>query len=115
MVEPTPPEHVTYQWTYIQRIELDGFAGRTFITSYSRGTSRYCHYLCEVSVNQTLVGSARRIVEIQGKSWYMQLSMCLCIYDCVCVCVCVYVCMCVHVLGLVYIHRRASCSEFQSW
>ena len=95
MVEPAPPEPVTYQWIYIERIELDGFAGRTFITRYSSGTSHYCHYLCEVSVNQTLVGSARRIVEIQGKSWYMQLSTYVFMYIglCVCVCVCVYVCM----------------------
>ena len=73
MVEPAPPEPVTYQWIYIQRGSggLDGFAGKTFITSYERNTVRYCHYSCEVTVNQALVGSARRIVELQGTVMYV--------------------------------------------
>ena len=68
LVEPTPPEPVTYQWNTIEEY----YGGSTYdsqnlsIAYYNRNL-RYCWYLCRVFQNQTLIGSSDKFVEVQGE------------------------------------------------
>ena len=97
VVEPTPPEPVTYQWRYIEEAYSSSTTGQTFNrTYYYSYTNHYCYYFCEVSANQTLIGSAKRIIEVQGNQCYEEVCM-ISRYEPCRFCV----------------HRRASCSEFQ--
>ena len=68
LVEPPPPEPVTYQWSSRE----DYFGGYTYNsqsfnkTYYSRNL-RYCWYSCRVFQNQTIIGSSDKFVEVQGE------------------------------------------------
>ena len=68
-IEPTPPEPVTYQWRYVDHVYGGGSTTQQNISSdYHYVISlRYCYYYCEVLMNGTLVSSASRIIELQGK------------------------------------------------
>ena len=68
LVEPTPPEPVTYQWNTME----DYYGGSTyssqnFSRSYYYSSLRYCWYSCQVFQNQTLIGSSDKFVEVQGE------------------------------------------------
>ena len=68
LVEPTPPEPVTYWWNIME----DYYGGYTynsqsFNTSYYLYSLRYCWYSCQVFQNQTLIGSSDKFVEVQGE------------------------------------------------
>ena len=65
-IEPLPPAPVTYQWRYLE----DRFGGRStgqnITRTYYEMSLHYCYYYCEVLMNGSLVGSASRIIELQG-------------------------------------------------
>ena len=68
VVDPTPPEPVTYQWKTV-----DVFYGRTYTQQAFNVTYQYylpyCYYFCQVLINGTLIiGSASKLVELQGES-----------------------------------------------
>ena len=68
LVEPTPPEPVTYQWNTVG-IFCGGstFNSQNFSGYYYYYTLRYCWYSCRVFQNQTLLGSSDKFVEVQGE------------------------------------------------
>ena len=69
VVEPAPPDNVTYQWRTVEY----PYGGRTYTrqnfsrTYYNYDNLHYCWYFCDVLQNGTVIGSASRIVEVQGK------------------------------------------------
>ena len=68
VVEPAPPDHVTYQWRSVESI----YGGSTSTQQnwpryYHYDYLHYCWYFCDVLLNDTVLGSANRIVEVQGK------------------------------------------------
>ena len=68
-VDPTPPDPVTYQWRIVERSYEGSTSPQQNISTfyyYYDYTLRYCYYYCQASVNQTLLGSASRVVEVQG-------------------------------------------------
>ena len=68
LVEPTPPEPVTYQWSTVERFYRGStYNSQSFNTSYSFYSLRYCWYSCQVFQNQTLIGSSDKFVEVQGE------------------------------------------------
>ena len=69
-VEPTPPGNASYHWRNVVDVYGSFYDNRQNFTEYYAiydPPLRYCYYFCEVSVNGTLVGSARRIVQVQGE------------------------------------------------
>ena len=70
VVNPAPPNEVNYQWRMVERIGAgDNITQQSFNRSYDDYNLLHsCYYYCEVAVNQTVLGSASRIVEIQGKA-----------------------------------------------
>ena len=70
LVEPTPPENVTYRWGIVDD-QYGGYSRsqQNFSSSYSieYPPLPYCYYYCEVSVNDILVGSASKVVQRQGE------------------------------------------------
>ena len=68
VVEPTPPDNVTYQWRTVD-YPYGGstYTQQNFSRSYYYSNLRYCWYFCDVLLNGTVLGSANRIVEVQGK------------------------------------------------
>ena len=75
-VEPTPPGNVSYQWRNLDSVRVV-YSGnhQNFSRDYDIGDLPlfYSYYFCEVSVNETLVGFATRIVEVPmvslGSAW----------------------------------------------
>ena len=69
-VDPTPLGNVSYQWRNLDSNYV-GYSGnhQNFSRDYDIRDLLflYSYYFCEVSVNETLVGSATRIVEVQGE------------------------------------------------
>ena len=68
-IEPAPPEPVTYQWRYVEHSNGVQCTPQQIIrTIYRyRYSLHHCYYYCEVLMNGSLVGSASRIIEVQGK------------------------------------------------
>ena len=68
-IEPSPPEPVTYQWKYVDHVYGGGSTTQqNFSSSYHYvGSFHHCYYYCEVLMNGSLVGSASRIIEVEGK------------------------------------------------
>ena len=67
-IEPTPPEPVTYQWRYVEEAFSGGSAsGQNITRTHYDRSLHLCYYYCEVLINGTLVGTASRIIEVQGK------------------------------------------------
>ena len=69
-VEPTPFGTVRYNWRNVDDVYGYFYENRQNYThhyDYYNSPLRYCYYFCEVSVNGTLIGSARRIVHVQGE------------------------------------------------
>lgn len=67
VVEPGPPDAITYQWKTVDR--LDGqstYTTQNFSLSYNYNNLRFCWYFCEASANLTKLGYANRVIEIQG-------------------------------------------------
>ncbi len=68
LIEPTPPDPVTYRWRIVEYARIGHtHTQQNYSRSFYNRNLHYCYYLCEVSVNQTLLGSASRIVEVQGE------------------------------------------------
>ena len=73
LIEPTPPDLVTYQWRVLDNVGGGSTLGGQNISRYSSSSSyiypylHYCWYSCEVSYNQALLGSSRKIIEIHGE------------------------------------------------
>ena len=68
VVEPAPPDSVTYQWRTVEYVYGgSSFTQQNFRRTYYTQYLRYCWYFCEVVLNQTLVGSASRLVEVTGE------------------------------------------------
>ena len=73
VIDPTPPDPVTYQWRRLT--DLDVYGGNTYTqqsfntTYYSHEIYQlpYCYYSCEVLMNQTVIGSTRKIIQLQGE------------------------------------------------
>ena len=85
LIEPTPPDLVTYQWRVLDNAGGGSTSSSQNISRYYRFYSyylHYCWYSCEVSRNQTLLGSSRRVIEVHGElqiqlataSWFINLS-----------------------------------------
>jgi hypothetical protein len=67
LIEPTPPELVTYQWRAVEYLYgSSSYTQQNLNVSYWRYSFHYCYYYCEVSMNETLLDSVSRIVQIQG-------------------------------------------------
>ena len=68
LVEPTPPEPVTYQWNTMERFSGGStYNSQSFNRTYYSRNLRYCWYSCEVFQNLTLLGSSDKFVEVQGE------------------------------------------------
>ena len=69
-VEPTPSGTVRYHWRNVDNVYGSFYENQqnyTHYYDYYDPPLPYCYYFCEVSVNGTLIGSARRIVQVQGE------------------------------------------------
>ena len=69
LVEPTPPEPVTYQWNTVDPVCGEPtYNSQNFSIYYYYHRLRYCWYLCQVFQNQqTLIGFSDKFVEVQGE------------------------------------------------
>lgn len=67
MIEPMPPGPVTYQWRMVENPYGGSRTLQNFSRTFYEDDLHYCYYYCEVVLNGTLVGSASRIIEVQGK------------------------------------------------
>ena len=73
-IEPAPPEPVTYRWKAVGEYNPLDFGTRTSnqqnisaTYNYNLGTLHYCWYFCQVFMNQTLIGSSSKLIEVHGK------------------------------------------------
>ena len=73
VIDPMPPDPVTYQWRNMTRL----WGGNTYtqsfnVTYFSSDPYQFpsCYYSCEVPMNQTVIGSTSRLVQIQGELIY---------------------------------------------
>ena len=73
MVETAQSTPLTYQWRSVEHF-FGGlkYSGDSFNKSFNGyrilGTLRYCWFFCTVTLNQTLLGSADKLIEVHGKS-----------------------------------------------
>ena len=80
VVEPEPPEPVTYQWRSVEHIYGGAsYSQQSFSRSYSIYTLRYCWYSCEVAMNETKLGFASTMVEIHGELQKSKYSFSACV------------------------------------
>ncbi len=65
-VDPAPTQQLIHKWRTVDNI-YGGLAYtlQSFSTTFSRRTFRYCWYFCSAFDNQTILGSANKLVEIQ--------------------------------------------------
>ncbi len=66
-VDPAPTQQLIYKWRTVDK----SYGGSTytlpsFNATFSRRTLRYCWYFCSVLHNQTVLGSANKLVEVHG-------------------------------------------------
>ena len=68
-VEPAQALSVTYQWRIAERIYFYyNLSNESFNITYTHwNTLRYCRYICTVSLNGIVLGSADKLVEVHGK------------------------------------------------
>ena len=75
VVEPAPPDSVTYHWRTVESVYGGStFTQQNFSRTYNYNDLRYCWYFCEVMLNETLVGSANKLVEVSGENSYKYLA-----------------------------------------
>ena len=68
LVEPTPPEPVTYKWSIMENYYGGStYSSQNFTRYYYYHSLKYCWYSCQVFQNQTLIGSSDKFVEVQGE------------------------------------------------
>jgi len=69
LIEPTPPDPVIYQWSYVEEIFSSGSSTQQNISrTFGEEYLRYCWYFCEVSINKSLsIGSDSKLIELYGK------------------------------------------------
>ncbi len=69
-VDPAPTQQLIYKWRTVEKINrASTFTQQSFNRTFSKGTLRYCWYFCSVLHNQTILGSANKLVEIHGKGY----------------------------------------------
>ena len=68
MLETAQSTPVTYQWRSVEVVN-GGFrySGGSFNRTFSVVSLRYCWFSCTVTLNQTLLGSADKFIEVHGK------------------------------------------------
>ena len=78
VIDPTPPDPVTFQWRRL----TDVYGGSTYTQQSFNATYSshypyqlpYCYYSCEVLMNQTVIGSTRKIIQLQGELKHLGLG-----------------------------------------
>ena len=69
MMETAQSTPVTYQWRSIENMSGGlRYSGDSFNKSFNDYSLRYCWFSCTVRLNQTLLGSADKLIEVHGKS-----------------------------------------------
>ena len=69
MVETAQSTPLTYQWRAVDYLYRGStYSGESFNKSFNDYTLRYCWFSCTVTLNQTLLGSADKLIEVHGKS-----------------------------------------------
>ena len=70
MVETAQSTPLTYQWQTVEYLYGGSrYSGDSFNKSFNDYyTLRYCWFSCTVTLNQTLLGSADKLIEVHGKS-----------------------------------------------
>ena len=79
VIDPTLPDPVTYQWGTVTNL-LGGntYTQQSFNVTYSSHYQYqfpYCYYSCEVLMNQTVIGSTRKIIQLQGEIKHLGLGI----------------------------------------
>ena len=68
-VEPTRSTLVTYRWRSVEHLYgQSSYSGDSFNKTFYGYNLRYCWFSCIVTLNQTILGSADKLIEIHGKS-----------------------------------------------
>ena len=67
-VQPVQSANLVYQWKYIvnENISLM-FSGQNLNETFSSDTLRFTMFFCSVTLNQKLIGSAVKHIEVHGK------------------------------------------------
>ncbi len=62
-------ENVTITWNILANI-FGGYEqlGKSFNWTSHRYNQHYCLFYCRVAVNGTVIGKAKRVIEVQGKA-----------------------------------------------
>ena len=69
MVETAQSTPVTYRWKSVDNVYGGSrYSGDSFNKSFYGNNLRYCWFSCTVTLNQTLLGSADKFIEVHGKS-----------------------------------------------
>ena len=70
MLETPQSTPVTYQWRSVEDVYGGSrYSGDSVNKSFYANNLRYCWFSCTVTLNQTLLGSADKLIEVQGKSF----------------------------------------------
>ena len=71
VIDPTPPDPVTYQWRTVTHVSGGNtYTQQSFNVTYSANSGYqlpYHHYFCEVLMNQTVIGSTSKLIQLQGE------------------------------------------------
>lgn len=68
-VEPTESGPMTYQWRTVEYAYGGStYSSESFNRTYDEYHLRYCWYFCTVTLRETILGSANKLVEVHGKS-----------------------------------------------
>ena len=72
ILDPIPPDPVTYQWRTVTYYYFGGstYTQQSFNVTYSANHPYllpYCYYSCEVLMNQTVIGSTSKLIQLQGE------------------------------------------------
>ena len=67
-VDPAPTQQLIYKWRAVENYYGSStYTQQSFNRTFSEYTLRYCWYFCSVLQNQTVLGSANKLVEVHGK------------------------------------------------
>ena len=68
MVETAQSTPLTYQWWSVEHVYGGSrYSGDSFNKSFNYYALRNCWFSCTVTLNQTLLGSADKLIEVHGK------------------------------------------------
>ena len=74
LIDPTPPEPVTYNWEFQRNTQLLSsslFTGQRFSSIQWDVSFRFIWYFCKVYSNDTLVAVGNKLVEYHGNYMYI--------------------------------------------